>query len=289
MNAQMASMKYLILYLLCALATELSMAHASEHVKLATSRDLGLSFYAQNTDQCSYELEVSVVGPVPSFGSATYEKYQQTLGRLRAVLLDECAIANRILVFNVASEGRAQEMVRVNGWRVTEISTREKLPVCVVIRDADCDKRAKAYARLRDALLSGRIDDIEIEPQLMEQGATVQFRNIQGVRGAIIWHYANGRSVSSDEVAGQMADVFAAQCESKGGDALLDEDSARAVNIARFEVSCSGAGPDEFRSFYASVEVGDIFALTFYGRQNDADHIKEFSDRIIHALNESTP
>lgn len=142
-------------------------ATAAEPVR-GRSRDLGISFELAGGEQwCGALVTVQLTADNASAYQPEGMPFLQMIGRIRAIINDQCASVERILL-----EGRVQgkkvfgaEMTRLTRWRrVIRLDPETMRPLCASDGQdrLECDKRLAAYATVTQMMRGPAFADVEI-------------------------------------------------------------------------------------------------------------------------------
>lgn len=144
-----------LIALLAAFLLALLAREANAEAPRGQSRELGLKFAVQGGDQwCASEIRIHLTAKKTAAFTGNAEGLQQTLGRIRGVVSNECPAVSKIMITGLAGgkEVYRAAMWRLARWRLIEVDADGR-PRCGEA-EAGCEERRAAFLHLV-ALMSG--------------------------------------------------------------------------------------------------------------------------------------
>jgi hypothetical protein len=207
------------------LAAAAAGAAAGEVVK-GQSRELGIQFEVRGGDAwCKPDVAVALTAPKVDVFQPEARPFVQMLGRIRAVVMDQCPTVERI-VFEAAAQRRAVvaiEMTRLTRWqRLIAFDPETRRPVCPRAEPAaaECGKRADAYLAVHRIMRGDQFAAAELTTVLDEQDEAHAVWVDGGVVGKLTVRDRGdlpARYASNAELGEAVAGAVVAQCRRDGG------------------------------------------------------------------------
>lgn len=248
------------------------------------SRELGIRFEVDGgQDWCRPEISVTLSAAKREAFQPEALQFVQMLGRIRAVVLDQCPSLERIVFVGAANKQAvmAVEMSRLTRWaRVIEVDPATREPACPddARLGSDCGKRVEAYSLAKRLMRGGEFAEVEVTT-LLEPGdaAHLAWKAPDLVGKLTIRDRGDfsGQLRSSDGLADAVIRELTKACRSEGG--LADRswgenwpDAASTGPIAARGVSCANSVPHHHAVIVASTPARfHIFALRSEGEAPD--------------------
>lgn len=207
------------------LAVSVAGAVSAEVVK-GRSRELGIQFEVLGgADWCRSEVSVVLAAATPGAFQPETLSFTQMIGRIRAVVLDQCPSVER-LVFVGSAQKRPVvgiEMSRLTRWRrlfVVDPATR--MPLCPPqgAGSPDCRKRAEAYLMAHRLMRGEQFADTELTTVLEEgEGAQAVWTSGEVTGKLTIRNRSDfaGRFASNGQLADAVIDALSGVCSRESG------------------------------------------------------------------------
>jgi len=142
-------------------------AAAAEPVR-GQSRELGIKFeLAGDADWCNPTLVVELSSDKASVYQPEGAPLLKMIGRIRAIINDQCSKVERILYVGFAGDQKvfAAEMTKLTQWRrVINLDPETETPACKPTEQNDdpCQKRVAAYVKVMQVMSGPFFADIEL-------------------------------------------------------------------------------------------------------------------------------
>lgn len=147
------------------------------------SKSLGISFkvLSDKPEWCNANVSVQLVARKASTFAGNREALQQTIGRIRAIIVGECPGVQKISFQGIHNKRPTYQAAswRLARWRLVELNS-QGMPVCPA-SDEPCDKRSAGFIRLLEYMASSSFRNIEFTRFLdASSSALVEWRDPYG-------------------------------------------------------------------------------------------------------------
>jgi hypothetical protein len=201
-------------------------SEASAEIVKGQSRDLGIQFeVAGGENWCRPDVAVALTAARPDAFKPEALPFVQMLGRIRAVVIDQCAATERIVYDGIVQQRAvlAIEMTRLTRWRrLFPIDPKTRRPLCPAQEPAatECGKRVDAYSVVHKLIRGDRFADTELTT-VLEEGDEAHAVWVSGnVIGKLTIKERSefaGRYASSGELADAIIQVIGNHCGQNAG------------------------------------------------------------------------
>jgi hypothetical protein len=279
----------------CALLTLAGAGGAFGEVLKGQSRDLGIEFeVAGGAAWCKPDVAVTLTAPLPDAFKPDTLPFVRMLGRIRAVVMDQCPTIER-LAFDATAQQRpvlSIEMTRLTRWRrLFQVDPQTRRPPCPTQEPAakECSKRADAYLLMHRVLHGDRFAQAELTSILEERETAHAIWTSGDVTGKLtIRDRTELAHASNAQLAEAVTGVIGDQCASAGAVAekVWSDDADR--NVAVRGLSCrpkAGASDHHAVLVTSAGPRFQIFSLLTIG--NDAEATKIAARHMALAIGEA--
>jgi hypothetical protein len=190
------------------------------------SRELGIQFEVRGGEAwCKPDVAVALTAPTAEAVQPEARPFVQMVGRIRAVVMDQCPDVERI-VFEAAAQRRAVvsiETTRLTRWqRLVPVDPETGRPACPRAGPAaaECGKRAEAYLAVHRIMRGDRFAAAELTTVLDERDEAHAVWVAGGVIGKLTVRDRGdlpARYESNAELGEAVAGAVGARCRSDGG------------------------------------------------------------------------
>lgn len=212
--------------LVCALLAVATAGSAAGEVVKGQSRELGIQFEVKGGDTwCKPEVAVALTAAKPDAFRPDTLPFVQMVGRIRAVVMDQCPAVERI-AFDAAAQGRpvlSVEMTRLTRWRrLFTVDPATRRPTCPRQEPAasECGARADAYLAAHRIMRGAQFAEAELTTVLDEQDEA----HAVWVSGAAVGKLTvkersqlGARYAANDQLGDAIANALSVQCRRDGG------------------------------------------------------------------------
>ena len=212
--------------LVCALLAVATAGSAAGEVVKGQSRELGIQFEVKGGEAwCGPEVAVALTAAKPDAFRPDTLPFVQMVGRIRAIVMDQCPGVERI-AFDAAAQGRpalAVEMTRLTRWRrLFAVDPATRRPTCPRQEPAAsaCGTRAEAYLAAHRIMRGAQFAQAELTTVLDEQDEADAVWVAGGVVGKLTIKERSllgGRYATNDQLGDAIASALSAQCSRDGG------------------------------------------------------------------------
>jgi hypothetical protein len=265
------------------------------------SRELGIQFEVRGgATWCAPDVAVALTATKPDAFKPESQQFVLMLGRIRAVVMDQCPAVER-LIFDGAAEQRAVisiEMTRLTKWRrLIKLDPKTRRPPCPGPEPAatECGKRVEAYLVAHKVMRGDQFSTAELTTVLDDSESAHAIWQAGEVTGKLTIKERNefaGRFASNSQLAEAVLHSLTDGCSRDGAvhegmwSAIWSEGSGREAAVRG--VSCHP--PTDVPNHHALIvtSVGTrfhVFALLTRG--NDAQTVNRAAQSLALAITES--
>lgn len=211
--------------LVCALLAVAAAGSAAGEAVKGQSRELGIQFEVKGGETwCKPEVAVALTAAKAEAFQPDARPFVQMVGRIRAVVMDQCPMVERI-AFDAAAQGRPAmsiEMTRLTRWRrLFTIDPATRRPTCPRQEPAAaaCGTRADAYLATHSIMRGAQFAEAELTTVLDEQDEAHAVWVSGGVVGKLTIKersQLDGRYATNDQLGDAIAGALGAQCSRDG-------------------------------------------------------------------------
>ena len=190
------------------------------------SSELGIQFeLVGGADWCDAAVVVQLVAANGSVYQPEGAEFLKMVGRIRAVIHDQCTKVERILFAGFVKEQKvfAAEMTKLTRWRrFISLDPETETPLCTPPSpdDGECDKRIAAYAAVMDLMQGPAFADVELT-SVMEDRTDLHAAWLEkGAYGALQLSHRSeydGRYTDNAAFADDNIDGIVKTCMEEGG------------------------------------------------------------------------
>lgn len=212
--------------LVCALLAVATAGSAAGEVVKGQSRELGIRFEVKGGEAwCKPEVAIALTAAKPDAFRPDTVPFVQMVGRIRAVVMDQCPGVERI-AFDAAAQGRpavSVEMTRLTRWRrLFTVDPATRRPACPRQEPAAaaCGARAEAYLATHRIMRGAQFAEAELTTVLDEQDEAHAVWVSDAVVGKLTIKERSqlgGRYATNDQLGDAIANAVGAQCSRDGG------------------------------------------------------------------------
>lgn len=234
------------------------------------SNELGIQFEVSGgADWCDAAVMVQLVAANGSVYQPEGVEFLKMVGRIRAVIHDQCAKVERILFVGFVKEQKvfAAEMTKLTRWRrFISLDPETETPVCTPASpdDGECDKRIAAYAAVMDLMQGPAFADVELT-SVMEDRTDLHAAWLEkGAFGALQLSHRSeydGRYTDNASFADANIDGIVKTCAEEGGQTALLPASDYGGAVAFRSALCRRPGKPLQFNLVLVKSVGDWFYL----------------------------
>jgi hypothetical protein len=260
------------------------------------SRDLGIQFVVRGgATWCAPDVVVELTAEKTDAFKPDTLPFVRMLGRIRAVVIDQCASVERI-GFDATAKDRPAvsiEMTRLTKWRrLIKLDPRTRRPACPIQEPAetDCGKRADAYLFMHKIMRGDRFSRAELTTVLDEQDTAHAVWVLADIVGKLTIRERNefaGRFRSNTQLAEAMLDGFVGQCHRDGAlpVGIWSETLSDGSDLAVRGFSCRP--PNDIANNHAFIvmsKAARFYVFALLDRGNDPEVVKRAAQGLAHAI-----
>lgn len=285
--------------LCCALLAVAVAGGAWGEVVKGRSRDLGIQFEVRGgSTWCTPDVVVELTaGRADDFKPETLP-FVQMLGRIRAVVIDQCPSVERISFDGKADNRPAVsiEMTRLTSWRrLVKINARTRRPSCPAQEPAatECGKRTDAYLFMHEIMRGNGFAEAELTTALDEQDPAHVVWVLGDVTGKLTIRERNEfaeRFTLSSQLAEIMLRGSVDQCRRDGAlpERVWSETVSNPSDLALRGFSCRPKSDPARNHAFIVMSRGTrfyVFALSDEG--NNFGTVKQAAQRFTRAIGDA--
>jgi len=280
-------------------ATLVAESGSAEAIK-GQSRELGIQFELRGgATWCGPDAVVALTAVKPDAFKPETQPFVLMLGRIRAVIMDQCPAVER-LIFDGAAEQRAVmsiEMTRLTRWRrLIKLDPKTRRPPCPKAEPAasECEKRVEAYLVAHKLMRGDQFSTAELTTVMDESESAHVIWQSGEVTGKLTIKERKefaGRFASNTELADAVLHSLTDRCSSDGAlhesiwSAIWLEGSDQEVAVRGFSCHPPAEVPNHHALIVTSVGSRfHVFALL--ARGNDSQAANRAAQSLAHAITE---
>ena len=279
------------------LAVAIAGSARGEAVK-GQSRELGIQFeVGGGATWCTPDVVVALTAARADAFKPETLPFVQMLGRIRAVVIDQCPSVERIS-FDGAAQNRpvvSIEMTRLTKWRrLIKIDPQTRRPPCPTQEPAatECGKRVDAYLLTHRVMRGDSFAETELTTVLDEQDGAHAVWVSGEVIGKLTIKERNelaGRFASNSELAEAVLHGLADQCSREGAvhegmwSETWSEGSDREAAVRGFSCRPLADVPNHHAIIVMSIGLR-FYVFAFLARANDPEAAKRLAQGLAVAL-----
>lgn len=260
------------------------------------SRDLGIQFEVKGGETwCKRDVAVELTAARGDVFKPDTLPFVQMLGRIRAIVIDQCPTVDRISFDGHAENKPAMsiEMTRLTRWRrVIEIDSRTRRPLCPSRESAatECRTRAEAYRFIHDVMRGEGFVDVELTTALDEQDAA----HVVWVSGNVVGKMTikepselAGRFTSSGPLAQAMLLGLIEQCRRDGAlhEGIWSETGPNRSDLAMRGFSCRPrSDTPSSHAIIVMTREARFYVFALFTRGDDSEVVKRAARGLVHAI-----
>jgi hypothetical protein len=284
-----------ILRLVCALVLLAAGATAvtADPVR-GRSRDLGIAFELAGGEQwCGATVTVQLTADSDDAYQPEGMPFLQMIGRIRAIINDQCASVARIVLDGQAHGKKvfAAEMTRLTRWRrIIALDPQTMRPLCVPppADRFECDKRIAAYVTVSRMMQGPTFTDVEIT-SLLENRTDLQLGwQANGTFGALkITHRSEYDNRYTTNAAFADANLQSVEriCVGEGGRAEAVPAADYGSGLAYRSTLCRRTGAATRINILLVASQGDWFYLfSLWGEDPRIDGVKKMAAALAEQM-----
>jgi hypothetical protein len=269
----------------CGLLAAAIVGSAAGEVLKGQSRDLGIQFEAGGgAAWCKPDVAVALTAAKPDAFKPETLQFVQMVGRIRAVVMDQCPSVERI-TFDATAQLRpvmSIEMTRLTKWRrLFNLDPKTRKPPCPTQEPAatECGKRADAYLVTHRVMRGDGFAETELTTVLDEQdGAHAVWASGEVIGKLTIRDQSEfaGRYASNGQLADAIMRGIGDQCSREGvaAEQMWSEGSDRDVAVRGLSCRPKAGAPNHHAVLVTSAGPRfQIFALLTSGSDAEATRI----------------
>jgi hypothetical protein len=264
------------------------------------SRELGIQFEVRGgATWCGPDVAVALTAVKPDAFRPETQPFVLMLGRIRAVVMDQCPAVDR-LIFDGAAEQRAVmliEMTRLARWRrLIKLDPKTRRPLCPKAEPAamECEKRVEAYLVVHKLMRGDQFSTAELTTVMDESESAHVIWQSGEVTGKLTIKERNefaGQFASNTQLAEAVLQSLTDRCSGDGAlhegvwSAIWLEGSEREVAVGGF--SCRP--PADISNHHALIvtSVGTRFhVFALLARGNDPQVANRAAQSLALAITE---
>jgi hypothetical protein len=269
-----------------------AVTRAAEPVQ-GRSRELGIAFNAAgNAKWCVPSVVIKLTAPSRAAFNLENPAFVLMIGRIKTIIIDQCPAAdlitfegetNRSLVFTM-------EMSRLTKWRrLTRLDPVSRKPICDGDQPsaAECDKRAAAYATIKQMMRGPTFADAEII-KLLDTGAVEHL--VWRMNSVIGKLQLSHRGELGEQLADNalLADAIIAQtseaCRNGGERASSPTVANYANNLAYRGVTCQSAGRTAQNVVIVTSENNWYYIFGLWTDDPDKSKVTEVAGQLLDSI-----
>ena len=288
-----------IVFLSCVLLAVAIAGSARGEVVKGQSRDLGIQFEVRGgATWCTPDVVVELTAAKADAFEPETLPLVQMLGRIRAVVIDQCPRVERISFDGTAQNRPAVsiEMTRLTKWRrLFNVDPKTRRPPCPtqVPAATECGKRVDAYLLIHKIMRGDRFAETELTTTLDEQDGA----HAVWVSGEVIGKLTikerdefAGRFASNGQLAEAMLHGLADQCSREGAvqGGMWSETWSEGSDLAMRGFSCRP--PADISSNHAFIVISRgarFYVFALLDRGNDSEVVKRAAQGLAHAIGDA--
>jgi hypothetical protein len=258
------------------------------------SRELGIKFeLAGDSDWCNATVVVELSADKASVYQPEDVPFLKMIGRIRAVINDQCPKVERILYSGFAGEKKvfAAEMTKLTRWRrVINLDPETETPACkpATPDDGECNKRIAAYVKVMQVMNGPFFADVELT-SLMEDRTDLhagwQAKDAFGALVLSLRSEHEGRYADSAAFADANNGGLEEACTEDGGRPLQIPGPDYGAALALRSMLCQRPGKPSRLNIVLVASECDWFNLySLWGEEPNMAAANTMANRIAEAL-----